>query len=206
MRRIVASFFISVDGVVETPDQWVFPYFDDAMDKIVGAAVHTTSAFLLGRRLYDEWSQYWPTKGPDDFAGFINAVDKYVVTSHPLDDPGWTNSTALIDDPAEQIRRLKLAGDGNIGMSGSATTVRWLMREGLIDELTLLVPPIAVGKGQRLFDDSGTVPLTLLSSETLPTGALHLRYQPVSASTSTDPTNSTHPTNPTDPNNPNKES
>ena len=179
MRKITAGLFISLDGVVEAPDQWHFPYFDDDMGRIVGGGMETTRAFLLGRRLYDEWSQYWPAQGPDvPFSSFINETPKYVVTHRPLGDDRWNATTDLGADPVDALRRLKAETDGDIGMSGCATTVRWLISSGLLDELALLVHPIAVAKGQRLFEGTGTVPLTLLHSETLPTGVLPLRYAP----------------------------
>jgi dihydrofolate reductase len=181
MARIVSNFFISMDGVVERPDQWHFPYFDDEMGEIVGAGMANTAAILMGHRLYDEWSQYWPAQGDQDFGAVINGTQKYVL-SHDAFDPDWANTTVISgpDDAsvAEQVRALKERTDGDITMSGSATTVRWLIAQGLLDELALLVHPIAVARGQRLFEDTGTVPLTLLSSATLPTGVLHVRYAP----------------------------
>jgi dihydrofolate reductase len=176
MGRIVSNFFISLDGVVEAPHEWHFPYFDDAMGRIVGQGMESARAFLLGRRLYDEWSEYWPAQGDEDFGGFINNLPKYVVTSRPLGDEPWTNSTAITTDHVAAVRELKDATEGDIQMSGCATTVRWLIANGLLDELALLVHPIAVAQGQRLFEDTGTVPLRLMSSETLDTGVLHLRY------------------------------
>ncbi len=157
MGRIVSNFFISLDGVVESPDTWHFPYFDDAMGAIIESGMETSTAFLMGRRLYDEWSSYWPDQGPGiPFSQFINTIPKYVL------------STTLKDST-----------DGDIAMSGSATTARWLLAHGLLDELGLLVHPIAVGAGRRLFEDATTYPLTLLSSTTLETGVLHLRYATV---------------------------
>src|SRR5215213_5018363 len=182
MGKIVSNFFIAFDGVVERPDQWHFPYFDDDMGRVVGQGMESTKAFLLGRRLYDEWSQYWPAQGPEvPFSSFINGMPKYVVTHRPLEGEVWNNTTSLGADPVDEIRRLKESTDGDIGMSGCATTVRWLMGNDLLDELALLVHPIAVGKGQRLFEDTPTTPLTLLSSEALPSGVLHLRYAPATA-------------------------
>jgi len=182
MGKIVSNFFIAFDGVVEAPDQWHFPYFDDDMGRIVSQGMTTTRAFLLGRRLYDEWSQYWPAQGPDvPFSSFINELPKYVVTHRPIEGELWKGTTNLGADPVDELRRLKEETDGDIGMSGCATTVRWLMANGLLDELALLVHPIAVGKGQRLFEDTPTTPLTLLHSETLSSGVLHLRYAPGTA-------------------------
>ena len=180
MGRIVSNFIISLDGVVESPDKWHFPYFDEAMGAIVGQGMSTTRAFLMGRRLYDEWSSYWPDQGPEvPFSEFINTIPKYVVST-TLGDAAWQNTTVLSDGVADRLREVKESTDGDIGMSGSATTVRWLLANGLLDELALLVHPIAVGSGQRLFEDTDTYPLRLVHSEALDSGVLHLRYAPAS--------------------------
>ena len=180
MGRIVSNFFMALDGVVEAPNEWHFPYFDEAMGRVVGEGMQTTSAFLMGRRLYDEWSAYWPAQGEDvPFSTHINGIRKYVLTHRPIEGDVWTNTTVLGDDAVRQVRDIKAQEDGDIGMSGCATTVRWLLAEGLLDELALLVHPIAVGRGQRLFEDTPTTPLQLTHSETLPTGVLLLRYAPV---------------------------
>jgi dihydrofolate reductase len=140
----------------------------------------TTTAMMMGRRLYDEWSEFWPAQGPDvPFSEFINTIPKYVLST-TLTDPTWQSTTVISEDPAAQVEALKERTDGDIGMSGSATTVRWLLANGLLDELALLVHPIAVGSGRRLFEDTPTYPLSLLSSATLDTGVLHLRYGPAS--------------------------
>jgi dihydrofolate reductase len=177
MGRIVSNFFISLDGVVESPDKWHLPYFDDAMGEIVGSGMASTSAFLMGRKLYDEWSSYWPGQGPEvPFSEFINGIPKYVLSAS-LQDPTWQNTTVVPGDVAA-VQELKDSVDRDITMSGSATTVRWLLGNGLLDELALLVHPIAVGSGQRLFEDPTTYPLNLVHSSTLGTGVLHLRYAP----------------------------
>jgi dihydrofolate reductase len=185
MARIVSNFFISMDGVVERPDQWHFPYFDDEMGQIVGSGMETQHTFLMGRRLYDEWSQFWPTQTDEvPFASHINQMPKYVL-SHSEFEPTWQGATVLSgpDDEtvAEKVHSLKETTAGDIGMSGSATTVRWLLAQGLLDELALLVHPIAVGTGQRLFENTATVPLKLLESRALSTGVLLVRYQPLPA-------------------------
>ena len=166
--------------MVESPDKWHFPYFDDEMGAIIGKGMETSSAWLMGRRLYDEWSSYWPGQGPEvPFSEFINTIPKYV-PSTTLDEATWQNTTVLSGDVASEVQALKDKTDGDIQMSGSATTVRWLLANGLLDELALLVHPIAVGSGQRLFEDTATYPLELRSSSTLGTGVLHLRYAPTS--------------------------
>ncbi len=180
MARIVSNFFISLDGVVESPDKWHFPYFDDAMGAIVEKGMESSSAMLMGRTLYGEWSEFWPAQGPEvPFSTFINTIPKYVLTS-TLTEASWQNTSVISGDVAAGVRALKDSTDGDIAMSGSATTVRWLLTQGLLDELNLLVHPIAVGSGRRLFEDSPTQPLELLSSVALGTGVLHLRYAPVS--------------------------
>src|SRR5688500_5088242 len=178
MGRIVSNFFISLDGVVESPDKWHFPYFDDAMGEIVGHGMSTSGAMLMGRRLYDEWSEFWPGQGPEvPFSEYINTIPKYVLST-TLTDAAWQNTTVVSGDVAERVREVKASTDGDIAMSGSATTVRWLLANGLLDELALLVHPIAVGSGQRLFEDPTTFPLTLVHSSSLDSGVLHLRYTP----------------------------
>lgn len=178
MGRIVSNFFISLDGVVESPDKWHFPYFDDRMGEIVGSGMSTTGAFLMGRKLYDEWSEFWPQQGPEvPFSEYINGVRKFVVSS-TLEEATWNNTSVISGDVAAGIREAKEQVDGDLGMSGSATTVRWLLANGLLDELALLVHPIAVGSGQRLFENTPTQALELVHSETLDSGVLHLRYTP----------------------------
>jgi dihydrofolate reductase len=177
MGRIVANFFIALDGVVESPDQWHFPYFNDEMGAVVNAGTEKNKAFLMGRRLYDEWSAYWPESTDEPFATYLNTVPKYVVST-TLTNPTWNNTTVLPGD-TDAIRRLKDSVDGDIAMSGSTTTVRWLLAHGLLDELHLLVHPIAVGHGQRLFEDTPTHRFNLIRSETLTTGVLYLVYAPI---------------------------
>lgn len=179
MGRIVSNFFISLDGVVEAPDEWHTPYFNDEMGAMIGAGMETNKAFLMGRKVYDEWAAYWPDSTDEPFATFFNNVPKYVI-SGSLDKATWHNTTVLPGD-VDAVRRFKETIDGDIGMSGSATTARWLLANGLLDELRLLVHPIAVGHGQRLFGDPTTYQLTLLNSETFSTGVLNLAYAPAAA-------------------------
>jgi dihydrofolate reductase len=175
--KIVSSFFISLDGVVEAPDQWHFPYFNDEMAGAIGKAAETTDAFLMGRVVYEEWAGYWPTSTDEPFASFLNNTPKYVV-SRTLQEATWNNTTIINGDVAAGLRDLKDRTQRDIGMSGSATLVRWLLANGLLDRLNLLVHPIVVGKGQRLFEDTPTHPLQLLSQETFSTGVLNLAYAP----------------------------
>jgi dihydrofolate reductase len=179
MRKIVANFFISLDGVVESPDQWHFPYFDEQMGAAIGAGIASSDALLMGRRNYEEWAAYWPTSTDEPFASQMNGMRKYVVSS-TLTSVSWTNASLVEDDVAESLRRLKAEPGRDIAMSGSGTLVNWLMRNGLLDELNLLVHPIVVGSGRRLFDE-GRPParLELLSAETFASGVQSLSYHPL---------------------------
>jgi dihydrofolate reductase len=179
MRKIKSNFFISLDGVVESPDQWHFPYFDEEMGAAVGAGFATTDALLMGRVLYDEWAAYWPEHADEEFGDVMNSMKKYVV-SNSLEAAEWQNSEIISGDVAQKLADVKALEGGDIAMSGSATTVRWLLREGLLDELNLLVHPIVVGAGMaRLFPaDEPQAPLELVSSETFDTGVLNLSYAP----------------------------
>jgi dihydrofolate reductase len=178
--KIVSNFFISLDGVVESPDQWHFPYFNDEMGDAIGKGMEATEALLMGRVLYEEWAAYWPTSTDEPIASIFNNMPKYVV-SGTLREATWSNTTIISGDVAPAIRDLKDRTKGDITMSGSATLVRWLLANGLLDRLNLMVHPIAVGKGQRLFENTPTHPLQLVSQETFSTGVLNLGYAPADA-------------------------
>jgi dihydrofolate reductase len=182
VRKIKSNFFISLDGVVESPDRWHFPYFDDDMGNAVGAGFATTDAMLMGRVNYEESAAYWPEHADQPFGDVMNGMKKYVVSSG-LQSAEWENTEVVSGDVAAGIRAIKARDGGDISMSGSATTVRWLLREGLVDELNLLVHPVVVGDGlARLFPpQEPAIPLTLLRSEAFGSGVLNLSYGPADA-------------------------
>ena len=181
MRKIVAGLFISLDGVFESPETWHFPYFNEEMGEAVGAQMAESDCMLLGRVTYEEFASYWPNQTSDGEAGemanFMNDTPKYVV-SRTLKSADWKNTT-LIDgnNAAEELTTLKRQPGKDISITGSGTLVRTLLRDGLLDELRLLVHPIVVGHGKRLFDDSEQIPLKLADSKTFSTGVLALTYQ-----------------------------
>ena len=187
MRKIVAGLFISLDGVVEDPQLWHFPYFNDEMGAAVDASLGSADTVLFGRKTYDSFAGAWPEReeaGEED-AGMAKALGdarKIVVSSQQLEFT-WRNSEQLEGDLVEFVTALKNEpGDSNIGMSGSVSVVRQLLAAGLVDELHLLVHPIAIRKGMRLFDEGESpIPLTLIKSETFKTGVMNLVYAPAEA-------------------------
>jgi dihydrofolate reductase len=183
MRRVVASEFVSLDGVMEAPDKWHFPYFDDEMGETIGSAMAEADAMLMGRVLYEEWAAFWPNQDPDEnpVASRMNGVRKYVVST-TLEGPlGWNNSTLIRENVAEEITGLKRQTGGDISISGSGSLVRSLLKDGLIDELRLMVHPVVVGSGKRLFEEgSERIALELVDSRIFSTGVVYLTYRPVS--------------------------
>ncbi|MFC4118047.1 dihydrofolate reductase family protein [Nonomuraea zeae] len=178
MRRITAGLFISLDGVVEAPETWHFPYFNDEMGQAVGAQMAAADALLLGRHTYDTFAAHWPQQDPaDPIAKIMNETPKYVAST-TLTSPTWANTTVIGGDAIAELARLKQQPGPDFGISGSPTLVVALLREGLLDELNLLVHPIVVGAGKRLFDEgSGQIPLALTHSATFSTGVLNLTYK-----------------------------
>ncbi|HEX5993559.1 MAG TPA: dihydrofolate reductase family protein [Jiangellales bacterium] len=187
MRKITAGLFISLDGVVEAPDQWHFPYFNEEMGAAVDATFGAADTMLFGRKTYDSFAGAWPDRevaGGEDapFAKKLGDVRKIVASNQQLQFT-WRNSEQLQGDLIEAVTALKKEPrDGTIGMSGSVSVVRQLLAAGLLDELHLLVHPIAVRNGMRLFDEGESpIPLALISSQTFSTGVLNLVYAPAGA-------------------------
>jgi dihydrofolate reductase len=177
MRKIVSGLFISLDGVVESPDKWHFPYFNDEMGAAVSTQAAEADTLLFGRVTYQEFAAYWPDKGSDvPFADHINNTPK-LVASRMLDKVEWRHSRLLRGDVAGQLTKLKQLPGRNISIIGSGTLVRSLLQDDVLDELRLLVHPIVVGRGKRLFDDQVQKKLRLVDSKTFQTGVVHLIYE-----------------------------
>jgi len=153
VRRVIASELVSLDGVMESPDKWHLPYFNDEMGEAIGAAMADSDAMLLGRVTYEEFAAFWPSQGERDVAGYMNNTPKYVV-SRTLEEPlEWQNSTLIKENVAEEVAKLKQQPGKDISITGSGTLVRSLLQDDLIDELRLMVHPIVVGGGKRLFEE-----------------------------------------------------
>jgi dihydrofolate reductase len=180
VRKVVAVELVSVDGVMESPERWAFTYSNDEMEETNAAGMAASDALLMGHVTYEGMSAYWPNQpGGTPMVDYINSVPKFVVSTtleKPLE---WNNST-LIDgnEFAEEIAELKRQSGKDITILGSAALVRSLLREGLLDELRLMVHPIVLGGGKRLFDGGGDrKPLELVDSRTFKTGVLFLTYR-----------------------------
>jgi dihydrofolate reductase len=182
VRKVVAVELVSVDGVMEKPEEWAFSYSNDEMEEANAAGMAASDALLLGRVTYEGLAAFWPNQpGGTPMVDYINSVRKYVV-SKTLEEPlGWNNSVLVEgDEYAEAIAELKRQEGKDITIIGSGVLVGSLLKEGLLDELRLMVHPIVLGGGKRLFED-GEVrkALELVESRTFGTGVLSLAYEPV---------------------------
>lgn len=183
MRTLVVGTFVSVDGVMQgpgAPDEdtsggfdlggWQVPLFDDQVGAAVEGWMSGMDALLLGRKTYEIFAGFWPHQD-DPMGARLTEVPKYVAT-RTLQSAEWANTTLLTGDAAETVRELKQTDGGEIHVTGSGDLVQTLIRAGLVDEFRLIVHPVLLGKGKRLFGD-GTVPtgLELTASASTPSGA-----------------------------------
>jgi dihydrofolate reductase len=180
MRKVIASELVSLDGVMEKPEEWAFSYSNDEMEEANAAGMADSDAMLLGRVTYEGLAAFWPNQpGGTPMVDHINRVRKYVVSGTLQEPLEWQNSTLIKGDIAEEIAKLKRQPGKDITIIGSGSLVRSLLRDGLLDELGLMVHPIVLGSGKRLFEDgSDRKPLELVDSRTFGTGVLYLTYQP----------------------------
>jgi dihydrofolate reductase len=185
MGRIVVTEFVSLDGVMEDPGGsedfehggWTFEVSrGEEGDRFKLDEALETEALLLGRRTYEGFAEAWPQR-EGEFADKFNGMPKYVVSS-TLRDPEWNNSTVLGGELAEEVEKLKESHDGDIVVHGSATLAEELIDQGLVDELRLMVFPVVLGSGRRLFGDSRKRPLSLADSKVVGDGIVILVYQP----------------------------
>jgi dihydrofolate reductase len=176
VRKIVVTEFLSVDGVMEEP-AWTFPYWNDEIAKFKGEESSASDALLLGRVTYQGFAAAWP-ESKDEVADYFNSVRKYVV-SNTLEEPlEWTNSTLIKANIVEEITNLKQQDGKDITVHGSATLVQALMQHDLVDRYRLLVYPVVLGKGKRLFKEGIPATLKLLGSQSFSSGVVALVYEP----------------------------
>jgi dihydrofolate reductase len=180
VRKVVAVELVSVDGVMGSPEEWAFSYSNDEMEEVNAAGMAASDAMLLGRVTYEGLAAFWPNQpGGTPLVDYINSVRKHVV-SRTLEEPlEWNNSTLIEGDVAEGVAELKEQPGKDITIIGSGALVRSLLKAGLLDELRLVVHPIVLGGGKRLFEEAGDrMPLELVGSRAFATGVLYLTYRP----------------------------
>ncbi|HEY5196603.1 MAG TPA: dihydrofolate reductase family protein [Solirubrobacteraceae bacterium] len=175
MRKVVVYELLSLDGIAEQPNEFMTA-FDEIMRENLGRVIASQDAVLLGRRSYDDWAGFWPNSDIEPFAGFINGVQKFVVTSTPLDQP-WASSSVVGSGLAQFVADLKRQPGGDIGVHGSISLAQSLLKAGLVDELRLVIAPAVHMQGRRLFDHGSPKRLSLTRSITSPSGCLLVDFE-----------------------------
>ena len=175
VRKVVAYELLSLDGVAEQPDEFVTD-FDDVMRENLDRVIATQDAVVLGRRTYDDWAEFWPTSNIEPFASFINGVEKFVVTSTTPEET-WANTKVVDSDLVEFVTRLRQQSGKDIGVHGSIALTQSLLKQGLVDELRLVIAPALQINGRKLFDKGLSRRLSLTRNINSPSGYLLLDFQ-----------------------------
>jgi dihydrofolate reductase len=176
MRKIVITEFVSLDGVIENP-MWSMPYWDDQIEQFKTAEADASDALLLGRVTYEGFAVSWSNSNAEG-SEYFNGIRKYVV-SNTLDKAEWNNSVLVKGDIVAEINKLKQQDGKNLVVHGSGKLIQTLIQHDLIDEYRLLIYPLVVGKGQRLFEAENKVNLKLVESKITSSGTAALVYEPV---------------------------
>jgi dihydrofolate reductase len=193
MRKLIVQEFVSLDGVMQAPGDpdedrsggfthggWQMRYFDDDFARVAAEGIAETGGYLFGRRTYEIMAAYWPSQ-PDDapFAATLNGLPKYVASTTLSEPLAWQNSTLLHGDVAKAVAELKEQPGKNLVVLGSGELVQTLMENDLVDEFGIMINPIVLGSGKRLFRDGSAMrPLRLVRSLTTSTGVLVATYEP----------------------------
>jgi len=193
MRKVVVGTFLSLDGVMQAPGSpdedteggfdhggWQLPYFDEVAGRIMSESFEATEALLLGRVTYQIFAAFWPSAPAEDpFTKIMNSIPKFVVST-TLERAEWNNSRLIKRNIPEEVAELKQqTGSGDLAVVGSGKLAQSLMQHNLIDEYVLLIHPLVLGSGKRLFRDGGPkTPLTLVDTKTTSTGVVILTYRP----------------------------
>jgi dihydrofolate reductase len=194
--RVVISDFVSLDGIAQAPGGpeedtdggfahggWSHPFFDvETMGAVFGETMQTTDALLYGRRTWQGMAAAWPEQAGDPFADHMNSVTKYVVSSTlTADDLTWANSHLIpAENLAAEVQRLRDTPGGDVHVLGSLSLARWLVGNDLVDEYQLMIEPITLGGGKRIFPDDGQArALELVSVTPAKTGVLICKYRPI---------------------------
>lgn len=175
-RKVFGTLFMTLDGVVAEPQKWSFPFWDDGIAAFKSDELKVSEALLLGRVTYEGFAAAWPGRNDDTgFADKFNAMPKYVATT-TLKQLSWNNSHALEGDVPQAVAKLKAKTGGDIAIHGSVSLINALLPHGLIDRLHLIVYPIVLGEGKRLFNEGVTANFARTETKPFPKGAVGLVY------------------------------
>jgi len=176
--RLVVTEFLTLDGVMEAPNEWSFPYFADDQGQFKNDELFASDAQLLGRVTYEGFAAAWPTM-PDtgEFGERMNNMPKYVV-SNTLNKAEWTNSHIIKGNVVDEIKKLKAQPGSDLLVAGSANLVQFLIKNDLVDRYHLLVYPVVVGKGKRLFQEGTETKLKLVETKVFGSGVIAQFYEP----------------------------
>ena len=177
MGKLQVAEFLSLDGVMEAPDTWTGPFFNDEIGIDIGSRLFQIDVLLYGRRTYEEMAAAWPER-TGEMADRFNSLPKFVVST-TLREAKWNNSKLITGNLTEEVSRLKREVGQSIVVLGSGELVHTLMQQNLIDEYLLMVMPLVLGKGKRLFREGINTTLRLVESKSYSTGVVSLTYQPI---------------------------
>lgn len=202
MAKIVVFTHLTLDGVMQAPGRadedrrggfahggWALPYQDSVMGKVIGAGMAEAGPLLFGRRTYEDFFQVWPNRTDNPFTAVLDQAQKYVASRTLAEPLPWKNSTLLKGDVAEAVARLKAQSGKDIVVLGSGELVGSLVRHGLVDQYILLIHPLVLGSGRRLFPESGAFTgLRLVDAQTTTTGVVIATYRSAAPRTLADET------------------
>jgi dihydrofolate reductase len=190
MRKVTVTNNLSLDGVMQAPGRpdedtrggfqrggWALPYNDEVMGRVMGEGMAQTGALLLGRRTYQDFAGYWPHQKDNPFTEVLDKVQKYVASTTLTEPLPWRNSTLLEGDAADAVARLKEQPGPDIAILGSGELIQSLRARHLIDGYVLIIHPLILGSGRRLFPDGAPAALRLTNSVTTTTGVVIAMYQ-----------------------------
>jgi dihydrofolate reductase len=179
MRNVIVSMFVTLDGIMEAPNEWSFPFWTDEIARFKYDELFACGALLLGRVTYDGFAAAWPGRTDEQgYADRMNGLPKFVVST-TLQEAAWNNSSLIAGDIALQVGRLKQQPGQDILIFGSGVLAHTLIQHDLIDQYQLLVYPVVIGKGKRLFEAGSHANLKLVESRVFSSGVVLLSYQPV---------------------------
>lgn len=192
MGKVVLFMSVTLDGVIQAPGRpdedlregfqhggWASPYADPAQGKAVGESMSTTGGLLFGRRTYEDFYKVWPNRTDGNpFTDVLNNMQKYVASTTLKEPLPWMNSTLLHGDVPQAVEKLKAQLDKDLVILGSGVLFQSLMKHNLIDVYILLIHPLVLGSGRRLFDEGYSLPLKLIDAKPTGTGVVIATYQP----------------------------